>query len=202
MSDSPATELAILGTLNIEPMSGYALRSAIQTVLGQFWNESFGQIYPALATLEQRGLIARQSGSRPNASVFAPTDEGRAHLRQLLTLEIPDRPPRLGRLLRLYFGHIAGIEHNLAIIDTIRVEAELALEGYAAIHHELATEPTHAEDVPYWTLTVSYGEHLAKARRAWAIESTAKLTATLTNTLDTNQQQTRKRTDKANNHAT
>jgi DNA-binding PadR family transcriptional regulator len=177
MSESPATELAILGALNIEPMSGYALRAAIQSVLGHFWSEGFGQIYPTLASLEGRGLVKRAPGSRPNASLFAPTPAGREHLRELLKLDISDRPPRLGRLLRLYFGRVAGVEQNLAIIEATRKEAELALEGYAVIRGELAAETVHRDDVPFWSLTVSYGEHLANARLAWAIESADAIAA-------------------------
>ncbi len=177
MSESPATELAILGALNIEPMSGYALRAAIQNVLGHFWSEGFGQIYPTLASLEKRGLVKRQPGSRPNASLFAPTQAGREHFRELLKLDISDRPPRLGRLLRLYFGRVAGLEQNLAIVEATRKEAELALEAYVAIRKEIAEEMVHRADVPFWSLTVSYGEHLAKARLAWARESANAIAA-------------------------
>jgi DNA-binding PadR family transcriptional regulator len=49
------TELAILGGLSIEPMTGYALRENIRNVLGHFWSESYGQIYPTLTELERNG---------------------------------------------------------------------------------------------------------------------------------------------------
>jgi DNA-binding PadR family transcriptional regulator len=175
MGDSPATELAVLGGLNVEPMSGYALRAAIVTVLGQFWSESFGQIYPAIASLERRGLIERQAGSRGNASVFAVTDAGRVRLAELLSMDIGDRPPRLGRLLRLYFGRSGDPAAVRSIVEEIRAEAEIALEGLAATQIELDNEATHAADVPYWRLTVSYGEHMARARAAWAAEAAETL---------------------------
>jgi DNA-binding PadR family transcriptional regulator len=175
MGDSPATELAVLGGLNAEPMSGYALRTTIITVLGQFWSESFGQIYPAIASLERRGLIQRQPGSRGNASVFAVTDAGRTRLAELLSMDIGDRPPRLGRLLRLYFGRSGDPTAMRHIVEEIRAEAEMALEGLAATQIELDNEATHAADVPYWRLTVSYGEHMARARAAWAHHATDAL---------------------------
>jgi hypothetical protein len=56
------------------------LREAIRDVLGHFWRESFGQIYPALAGLERKGFVQR-SGSARN-----------------------------GLLLRLFFGRTLGVE--------------------------------------------------------------------------------------------
>ena len=52
MARERQTDLAVLGALSIAPMTGYALREGIRDVLGQFWSESFGQIYPTLARLE------------------------------------------------------------------------------------------------------------------------------------------------------
>jgi DNA-binding PadR family transcriptional regulator len=49
MPRSSQTETAVLGALSVMPMTGYALREAIRDVLGHFWSESFGQIYPTLA---------------------------------------------------------------------------------------------------------------------------------------------------------
>jgi hypothetical protein len=44
-----------------------------------------------------------------------------------------------------------------------------------AIRRELAHEPDHAQDRPYWLLTVSAGEHTARAAIAWANEALAAL---------------------------
>ncbi len=44
------TDTAVLGALSVMPMTGYAVRESIRDVLGHFWSESFGQIYPALAS--------------------------------------------------------------------------------------------------------------------------------------------------------
>ena len=38
-------------------MSGYEIRSWIEEYLGYFWSEGWGQLYPALAHLEELGYI-------------------------------------------------------------------------------------------------------------------------------------------------
>ena len=51
------TEMAVLGALSVQPMTAYAMREAIRDVLGHFWSESFGQIYPTLKRLAGEALI-------------------------------------------------------------------------------------------------------------------------------------------------
>jgi hypothetical protein len=55
-----------------------------------------------------------------------------------------------------------------------RAEAQRRLAQFAAIRHEPPDEET-AEDRPYWLLTVSAGEHAARAAIAWADEAVAAL---------------------------
>ena len=52
------TIYAVLGLLNIEPMSGYDIRQNLEESLSYFWSESYGQIYPTLRKLEAARLIA------------------------------------------------------------------------------------------------------------------------------------------------
>src|SRR5687768_4234235 len=108
MARASQTEMAVLGGLSIEPMTAYALREAIRDVLGHFWSESFGQIYPTLYALEEQGHVRRTGGARARSSTFVITASGRARLRALLAEPIRDVPPRNGLLLRLFFGRTLG----------------------------------------------------------------------------------------------
>ena len=54
------TRFAVLGLLSIRPMSGYDLKHTIEASTRNFWNESYGQIYPALRALADAGLVMRQ----------------------------------------------------------------------------------------------------------------------------------------------
>ncbi len=56
-----------------------------------------------------------------------------------------------------------------------RADAERQLTEMAAIRAELASDESNAEDQPYWLLTVSAGEHAARAAIAWADETMAAL---------------------------
>jgi hypothetical protein len=56
-----------------------------------------------------------------------------------------------------------------------RADAQRRLAQYEVIRHELELQEDHAGDRPYWLLTVSAGEHTARAAIAWAEEALAAL---------------------------
>jgi len=169
------TETAVLGALSVAPMTGYALREAIREVLGHFWSESFGQIYPTLANLEHHRLVTRRGSSRPGSSTFAITAAGRARLTELLGQPIQPVPPRNGLMLRLFFGRHLGPEACRSLISDARADARRRLAQYDTIRHQLEADHSHQQDHPYWLLTVWAGEHTARATITWADQALAAL---------------------------
>jgi DNA-binding PadR family transcriptional regulator len=175
LSRTNQTETAVLGALSVEPMTGYALREAIRDVLGHFWSESFGQIYPTLAELERQRHVKRRGSSRPGSSTFAMTASGKARLKELLAQPIQPAPPRNGLMLRLFFGRHLGPEACRSLVLQARADAEARLARYGAIRRDILEDVDHATDGPYWLLTVAAGEHAARATLAWADEALASL---------------------------
>ena len=174
MARASQTETAVLGALSVMPMTGYALREAIRDVLGHFWSESFGQIYPALAELERQGHVQRAGSGRTGASTFGITASGEARLKELLGEPVQQVPPRNGLMLRLFFGRQLGPQACRSLVLAARADAERRLAQFEAIRREPPEEET-AEDRPYWLLTVSAGEHTARAAIDWADEALAAL---------------------------
>jgi DNA-binding PadR family transcriptional regulator len=74
-------------------MSGYDLAGHLKKPFVPFGPISHTQIYPALASLEQQGLvryhIVEQQAVRPNKKVYALTEEGRAALREWVESSTP-----------------------------------------------------------------------------------------------------------------
>lgn len=173
MARTSQTETAVLGALAVMPMTGYALRESIRDVLGHFWSESFGQIYPTLSRLEHEGLVERPDSHRATPSTI--TAAGLARLRELLSTPVQDAPPRNGLMLRLFFGRHLGPDTCRRLVLDARDGAERQLAEFAAIRSEMATDTETSADQPYWLLTISAGEHAARATIVWADEALAAL---------------------------
>ncbi|HYI34180.1 MAG TPA: PadR family transcriptional regulator [Glaciibacter sp.] len=177
MARSDQTQMAVLGALSIRPMTGYALREEIRSTLGHFWSESFGQIYPALAELERQDLVERLGSSDSRSSSFALTPAGSARLRDLLGEPAEPSRPRNGLLLRLFFGRQIGPDACRELILEAREKAEQQLAQMDAARSGLLADTGLDRDIPYFLLTISAGEHSARATIAWADEALASLAA-------------------------
>lgn len=178
MSRQSQTEIAVLGALSVEPMSGYAVRQAIAQTLGHFWSESFGQIYPTLGRLEAEGLVAPSGEGRTSGSTYRLTAKGRRRLRALLQEPIPSAPPRNGTLLRLFFGGLLGPAECRGIVEGSRDRAAESLAHLGRIRVEVQAEVDAGDaGAAYRLITLSAGEHTARAQLAWAEETLAVLDA-------------------------
>ncbi|WP_220725927.1 PadR family transcriptional regulator [Arthrobacter cheniae] len=172
---SDQSQTAILGALSIMPMTGYALREEIRDTLGHFWSESFGQIYPALAELERNRLVERRQVEGSRSSTFSLTDAGIAHLRGLLAEAPQPSKPRNGLMLRLFFGAQLGPEACKQLVLDAREQAESTLTHMEAARSEVLHDPDLVQAAPYILLTITAGEHSARATIAWANEALAQL---------------------------
>lgn len=187
MARATQTDLAVLAALSVAPMTGYALRDAIISDLGAFWAESFGQIYPALDRLAALGYVSTQPGPRRGSQLYHLTPPGEAHLIALMQAAPTNVPPRDGLLLRLFFGKTLGPTACRELVHHARERAHDQLAGLAAIRAADAEEPATA-DSPYWQITISAGEHRARATIAWADETLAVLDDLAKVATDTNGQ--------------
>ena len=172
------TEKAILGFLTWGPMSGYDIKQAVDASIGHFWNESYGQIYPILKRLAVSGLVAadepRASGGRPSEA-YRLTEEGRLELSDWLAQPAEPEPKRNELLLKLFFGRSNPPEVNIHHVERRREQAAARLKTYGAIKQDIRRHHGQHPELPYWLMTLSYGEHALRAQVAWCDETLCDL---------------------------
>jgi len=176
--NSSATGKALLGLLSICPMSGYDIRQLIPWSIGQFWSESYGQIYPALKQMTTAGLVERKTErnkGRPDRHVYSLTRTGREELRGWLELPPAQEVPRNELLLKLFFG-----SHVAPAVSKEHVEAFLELhEGllktYQATAKTLRKERGDNPQLPYWLMPLNMGRHRSLAMVKWCRETLVEL---------------------------
>jgi DNA-binding PadR family transcriptional regulator len=71
---------AALLLLEEQPRNGYQLMQEIEDRSGGVWRPSPGSVYPALAQLEDEGLVRSEEGAGRRA--FALTDDGRSYVEE------------------------------------------------------------------------------------------------------------------------
>jgi DNA-binding PadR family transcriptional regulator len=170
MPRNGSTPFALLGLLSIQPMSGYDIRKSIQEDLIYFWNESFGQIYPALKHLAKQGLIApvRQAqGGRRSRKVFALTSKGREHLQEWLGKPPQAQPVRNEYLLKMFFGKAAPAGALCRHLEQYRREQEQFLAMYDQIRAHTEREHAGRADQKFWLAMLDRGLRVRRAELAW-----------------------------------
>ena len=158
-------------------MNGYRLKQLIEGSISNFWTESYGQIYPMLRQLEDEGLAKARSAEQGGRSrtTYAITAAGRAELARWLAAPVEPRPLRNELLLKLFFGRQAEPAAARRHLEKYRDERAALLARYARIRATLegiAAPPPH---LPYWLITLSYGESEARAQLGWAESALVEL---------------------------
>ena len=178
MSRDNKSKYAIMGILNMEPMSGYSIKKTIESGLTNFWSKSYGQIYPILRSLVAEGLATtttEEQTGKPNRHIYALTDAGRADLMAWLARPVDYDPGRIEILLKLYFGWQMPVEESLRHVEEHRKTQEALLDKYSSIEEWLIGNYSSHPGLPYWLMTISYGRHFSRAAVEWANETITAL---------------------------
>jgi PadR family transcriptional regulator AphA len=116
----------ILGALSFRPMSGYEIKQLVDRSTRFFWAASYGQIYPELRRLKDRGLAeaAEQPQGGRRRVVYRLTPAGSQAL--AAWLREPPNPPELRDegLLKLFFAAALERDEALELVRSIRVPWE------------------------------------------------------------------------------
>jgi DNA-binding PadR family transcriptional regulator len=180
------TSPALLGLLTLKPMTGYELKSAIQSGIGNFWSESFGQIYPELHKLTKQGLVTASTESEQGAKArtrYAITDAGRKVLRKWLSEPPKIRPPRSELLLKIFFAHEGDLSDLVAHLEAAREMYRANLKLLEGKEQELRGKYQGHPSLPFWLITLDNGKRSYLASAEWAESAIAQIKDQQTSTL-------------------
>jgi PadR family transcriptional regulator, regulatory protein AphA len=159
-------------------MSGYDIRQLIPWSIGQFWSESYGQIYPALKQMRAAGLVERKTErnrGRPERYVYSLTKIGREELQNWLELPPALEVPRNELLLKLFFGaHVAPAVNREHVQGFLGMHEGL-LKTYEATAKTLRKERADNPQLPYWLMPLNLGRHRSTAMVKWCKETLGEL---------------------------
>jgi DNA-binding PadR family transcriptional regulator len=177
MKKENRSRFAILGMVSLRPMTGYEVQQTIERGIGNFWHESWGQIYPTLSALAADGLVKASAnpGGRRGSKRYAITPAGRKALRAWLARPIKLQVGRNDLLLKLFLGVESGPDNVRAHLAQFRRAHEELREHYAAIGPWLREEHGASPHLPFWLLALRYGELETEALLAWCDEAETKL---------------------------
>lgn len=180
MAKENKSKYAVLGALSICPGSGYDIKKLMEQSTSNFWNESYGQIYPILKQLIEEGLATsttEKQVSKPERYVYTLTERGTEELQRWLTEPVEYVVERNELLLKLYFGKHVPVEINIEHVRTFQQLQTQLLRKYENIELYLQAGSASNPDLLYPLLTLRYGIHRCRALLVWCEETLATLQA-------------------------
>lgn len=166
---------ALLGILTLGPMTGYEIRQRTELSIGNFWSESFGQIYPALTRLHKRGLVHVEASGKAGRRVYSLTPAGRRELKAWLKVMPQPRRTRNEVLLKLFFGGNSNPETVRGQIEATRARYVEELARYGELEGLIRQRQGGKPGLPYFLMTLNYGVMEARMVLTWADETLAEL---------------------------
>lgn len=140
--------------------TGYEIRRlCVEGECSYFIEASFGSIYPALAKLEDEGLVTsktEQQNGKPAKKVYSITPAGRTEFARELSLPLGDEMFRSPFLLFARFAHILPEE---LVAQRVEEFSEYMINKHRHIEDALAERSSNASDT--WVL--NYGRAIMAA---------------------------------------
>ena len=177
MARANRTRFAVLGALSIGPRSGYDVKRDLESTVGYFWKESFGQIYPILRGLVDAGFATVQEDANGGRTrrVYSITPAGREEF--AAWLELPPEPSqaRSELLLKLFFCRQVDPSVAIGHLRAAAAQARGVLQALAAVNEEVESEREGNPDYDYFQITVRAGQLNNEALLQWCNESIERL---------------------------
>ena len=131
---------AILGILQMEPMTGYDLKTQyFDDSIAHFWPADQAQIYRTLDKLADEGWVESRTEiqeDRPNRKIYTLTDSGRRELARWLGTPQPLPVYREPFLVQLFFAEDMSNDRIIA-----QMQAQLALHRERLAHYHAIPLP-------------------------------------------------------------
>jgi PadR family transcriptional regulator AphA len=166
---------ALLGFLNLAPMTGYDLKRNLDRSTQSFWHAGLNQIYPTLKSLEENGWITSRlepQDGKPDRKIYSLTTDGEAEL--LDWLERPERdlsPGKNPALLKLFFSGYLGRDRILLHLRTQLDLHRAALSRYRdevrPMVADIVARTGRAREGTMWELVRRLGERHEAAWVEW-----------------------------------
>ena len=176
---------ALLGFLNMGPMTGYDLKKQLDQSTQHFWYAGLNQIYPTLKKMEDEGWITsvvEPQEARPDRVLYRMSETGRQELLEWLAKPLAELPRgRHPGLLKLFFAGFLDRDEALAQLRTQLELHRAQLAGHdetkRMIDAVVAQEPRLERAAVFWELVRDLGERNERMYVDWLEEAVSTVEA-------------------------
>jgi PadR family transcriptional regulator AphA len=166
-------EIAILGFLNYQPLSGYDLKKVFDRTVQHFWHADQSQIYRTLSRLTDESLVKVEiveQSDRPDRKVYSITPAGTKKLHQELSAPFPQGVSHSAPLVQVFFS---GQIPDEKVIEKLKESLTGMRQQMAQFNQipemvrEFADIVDSKRELFYWFLTLEFGKQSLQMNIDW-----------------------------------
>jgi DNA-binding PadR family transcriptional regulator len=166
---------AILGFLQVMPMTGYDLKTqAFDRTVTHFWSAVQQQIYRELDKMNDLGWVRCEveiQVEKPSRKVYSITEAGNAELSAWLRQRQPLLPHREAFLIQLFFAASLSNQEIVALLEDQRAGHQERLAALSQIAIPPTTDPTLRRRHTLAGLTLDLGLRMERMYIDWLTEA-------------------------------
>lgn len=166
---------AILGFLDMMPLSGYDLKKMFDSSVKFYWSATHTQIYRTLNEIHKDELVEveliHQTDS-PNKKVYSITEKGKEDLHKWVSTPSDLPPVRHKLLVQLSWADRLSTEEIVELLQKYLVNLEERIAIYKSNeHHNLISLGRTKREQILWNSTLQNGIATYEAELKWAQET-------------------------------
>jgi PadR family transcriptional regulator AphA len=167
------TDYVILGLLSESPLTGYQIKKIIDLRFHFFWNESYGQLYPALKFLLLEGLIEEMSAedAKRSQKTYRINPKGLVALQEWIHEPVECESVRFEILMKMYFSHLVEAEVMIQHLLIFQNAHEQDLKLLTMFENELRPIIDQDPNHPYVLRVIDFGQKVNEAYMQWTQET-------------------------------
>jgi len=161
-------EYVVTGMVLRKPLTGYEIKQEIEAGIGNFYKSSYGNLYPALKKLTDKGYLTLTEQTQVDRlkKYYVATELGKAAFLEWLTSPIGTSSVTVPMLIRIYFFRELPEDLRRKQIQKYEAHVQKVLRVYREMEKHIVTEST--EKVDYYELsTLYYGLLNAQGMLRW-----------------------------------
>ena len=167
-------QLAILGLISFQPMTGYELKSTFDYSVNHFWSAQLSQIYRELGVLEKKNYLeshVEPQRGKPDKKIYTITPAGKKAFQK----QLGDFPSILSAtmrdefLLRVFFGELIPKDELDFQLRKFIKEKNAAIEALHEVEAHVIKPGSACNDNMFFPmLTLKKGLMFYRAEVEWA----------------------------------
>jgi len=168
----------LLGSINLNPMTGYELVKEFDESLKYVWYATTSQVYSELSKMELDGWLKSEriiQDEKPNKRIYSITEKGKAKLLDWLSETDFKRDifPKSDFLLKVLYAGYTSKESSLKLLHSFRNLFLAAKTAKNVIREAIARDALNVdpEISMYWSIVALHGEYVHEARLKWVEEA-------------------------------